>query len=293
MAGKLGQRHLLREGHALRVEGDAALGPGPCLGQVRIERLAARGTLGAVADTEARDRTVRIGDIGAVGILVRLPELHHDAGHARLVVLGARLGRVVLVAGAVVADGADDAAVLVSGVRLHAPVDFTGEADDREHVEVDLARKERRRRRLVVGPERDAGRLVAGVERLEHHELRKRVDLIEVVLAVFVRRLALLALVVQRVVATSHRQIEPGHADFPGLAEVVLAVAVQVGVVLLAVAVRVDEDRAADVGEPTGEAERADVGVLAGHHVDLGGGDDEVLLLIEHRDDVLARRAHC
>ena len=83
--------------------------------------------------------------------------------------------------------------------------------------------------------------------------------------------------------------VEAGHADFAGLVHLVLAVVVQVGVVLLAVAVRVDEDRAGDVREPTGETEGADVGVLAGDDVDLGGGDDEVLLLIPHRHHVLAR----
>ena len=55
----------------------------------------------------------RVGvDVDAVG-LMRLPQLHRDAGNTGLVVLLRRVGGVELVTGHVIADGADDPAVLV------------------------------------------------------------------------------------------------------------------------------------------------------------------------------------
>ncbi len=113
----------------------------------------------------------------------RLEEVDLDAGDARLVVLGHRLGRVDLVAGRAVADGADDAAVVTGGIGLDAPVEAAGEADDRQVADVHARAEHGRRRGLVVRLIRDAGRLPAVGVGLEHVELVERVGLVEVVVA--------------------------------------------------------------------------------------------------------------
>src|SRR6202008_3153431 len=135
-----------------------------------------------------------------------------------------------LVARGVVEDGADDAAVRPRRVRLDAPVDAAGQADQVERVYVDAGAHDRRRRRLVVRLVGDAGRLIAGVVDLLDHPRAEGVRLAEQVVTVRVGRVGRGALVLQRVVPGAQGDREVRDARLPGI--------------LLAVAVLVVEDGA-------------------------------------------------
>ena len=196
--GRARQRLLADERVAGDGAGGAVLGPLPRLGLVAVDPVAER--VGAVGREHvavrgaARRRRVRVaGD--------RLEEVDLQARDAGLVVLDRRLRRVDLVAGRAVADGADDAAVVTRGVRLDAPVEAAGEADDGQVADVDARAEHGRRRRLVVGLVGDAGGLPAVGVGLEHVELVERIGLVEVVVAGDVGQRDLRSLILDRVVA--------------------------------------------------------------------------------------------
>ena len=127
--------HPVDERVAVDVTGHAAGRPAPVLGDVGVEQLALR--VGAVG---ARARSCSLASQGASGRRSagdRRVELDRHVGDAGLPVLGGGVLRVELVAGRVVADRADDAAVprvdAVSARRVvgvHAPVHAAAEADD-------------------------------------------------------------------------------------------------------------------------------------------------------------------
>ncbi len=210
-------------------------------------------------------------------------ELHGQAGDARLPVLGGRVLRVELVPGDVVADRADNAAVLrVDAVRavgvvvVDAPVDPAGEADDRQDADVHAGAEDRGGRRLVVGLVRDAGRVEAVVVGFEDDPLRQRVGVLEDVVALRVGAHRGGAAVHQRVLALAEREAEVRHARLAG--------------VLLPVAVRVVEDVAVDLGEPSGQRQDAEVLVLAGGDRHLDQVQDVVLVLVPVGERVAAHR---
>ena len=180
-----------------------------------------------------------------------------------LVRLGHGVRRVEFVAGGVVGDGAGDASGLGAGERAHAPVDGARQPDDRQEVEVDGRAEHRGRGRLVVRLVGDAGRLVAGVERLEDQPLGHRVGLLDVVVAVVVGGHGVRPLIHQGVVAFLDRDGEPRHAGLAGVA--------------LAVSVGVEEHGAAHLVEPPDQDLVADVDLLAAAHGDVERVEDRLL----------------
>ena len=275
---------------ALHVEGNAAGRAGPALGGVVAERLAAlpgvhgvgaeiAGATGAGraaggdADLQRRSAIGRRVVVDDTGGLARAPELHRDARHRRLVVLGERLAGVQLVTGRVVGDRPGDAAVRPLVVGLHAPVDVGREADDREEVDVDL-RGQHGVGDVVVGLVGVAGVAEAGVVRLEDQELPERVALREVEVALVVGHRRGRALVDERVAAGADRHEEVGYTALVGIAD--------------AVAVGVDEDRPLDVGEPAGQEHVGHLGGETVVDVVLQRGEDVALRLVPQGDAVVA-----
>ena len=209
-------------------------------------------------------------------------QFDRDAGDAGLPVLDGRIAGVELVAGGVVADRADDAAVAgieAEGrtgrvVGMHAPVELARQADDRQHADVDPSAQHRGRGGLVVGLVSHAGGVVAVAVGLFDEPLGHRVGALEAVVAVGVGGDQRRATIHQRVLSLAHRQGEVGH---PGLAGV-----------LDAVAVVVVEDVAVDLRPPAVDGQDAHVDDLAAGDADVDQVEDVVLRLVPPGEGVVA-----
>ena len=188
-----------------------------------------------------------------------------------------------LVAGGVVGDRTDDAAVArvdavgAGGVvGVHAPVHGAAEADDVEGADVDAGALDGGRGRLVVGLVGDPGR-VEGVAVGLHDrpaELAERVAALEAVVAVGVRRDGGLPAVHEGVVTLAHRQREVRDALLAG--------------VLDPVAVGVVEDVAGVLRPPAGHRHRAHGDGLAARDGHLLEGEQVVLRLVPPGQRVVA-----
>ncbi len=260
----VGGEHVLVAGVGERVAVDvarhAAGRPAPLLREVAVQQPA--GGVGPVlGQLVAARRVTGGGRVGAAGH--QRVQVHRHVRDARLPVLGGGVPGVELVAGRVVADRADDAAVarvdaVGSGrvVGVDAPVEPAAETDDVQHADVDAGALDGGRGRLVVSLVGDAGGVEGVVVGLHDRPLAERVGGLEPVVPGRVGGDGGRPAVHQRVVLLAHGQGEVGDA--------------RLGEVLDPVAVGVVEDVALVLGPPAVERQVAQLLGLAvaDRHVD-------------------------
>ena len=222
LLGGVGQRV------TVHVSSGAAHGLLPRFGDVGVEVL----TLGV--------GTIQVELVAASGITAGIAceafgwliQLDVDARNTGLPVLHRGVLRVEFVAGGVVADGADDAAVAgIDAVRcagwvigVHAPVQLPGEADDGQRADVNATADELAgcitlngngcRDRLVVGLKGGPRGVIAIVVGLHHQPLRHGVGTLELVVTGAVGFHRGGTAIHERVLSLAHGKSEVGHAWF-------------------------------------------------------------------------------
>ena len=273
-------------GNAFAVAVCVVVGAGhrPGLGDVCVEQGAVH--VGAIGVQHITSGRITWGHAIERAVHWRV-QVDGQAGDAWLPVFDSGVARVELVAGGVVRNRSDDAAVLrvdpvgaVCIIGVHAPVHPTREADDGQRADVDAGAEHRGGGRLVVGLIGNASGVVEVVVRLHHEPLGHRVGALEVVVAAVVGTDCGGAAIHQRVLPLAHRQSVVGYACFAFDAAVGAAVLVDVVPLHLAVAVGVVEHVTVVLRPPLLQRQHAGVDGLTVHHGDVLDVHDVVLRLV-------------